>query len=82
VADSQRIVLSAMNLQAFEPRISVFLVNSRDRVRELIGRRTSATAYLKSNALCVVLVLTRSAGLRHEMAHKVAMSTSAFQSDG
>lgn len=73
-AESKRTVLSALDLEVYEPRISVFLVSSRDRMRDLIGRRTNATGYHASNSLCIVWTLSGRSGLRHEMVHVIAMN--------
>jgi len=72
--ESKRIVLSTLDLAVYEPRISVFLVSSRDRMRDLIGRRTNATGYHSSNSVCIVWTLSGRSGLRHEMVHVIAMN--------
>ena len=72
--ESKRAVLATLELGAYEPRISVFLVGDRDRMEDLIGRRTNATAYHASNAVCIVWKRSGTEGLRHEMAHVIAMN--------
>lgn len=66
-------VLEYAGASAYAPLVSVFAVDSRDRMRDLIGRRTNATGFYSSNAICLVWPRTGRSGLTHELTHLVTM---------
>ena len=70
---SKERVLAYLQEPAFEPTVAVFLVENRDRMNDLIGRRPNATAFLSSNALCLVWSESLKVGATHELLHIVAM---------
>lgn len=59
---------------AYEPTVSIFVVDTRARMKDLIGRSSNATAYYTSNALCLVWADTWRVGATHELFHVVAMN--------
>lgn len=59
---------------AYEPTVSIFVVDTRARMKDLIGRASNATAYYTSNALCLVWADTWRVGAAHELFHIVAMN--------
>jgi hypothetical protein len=59
---------------AYEPTVSIFVVDTRARMKDLIGRPSNATAYYTSNALCLVWADTWRVGATHELFHVVAMN--------
>lgn len=67
-------VLRYLQEPVFEPTVSIFVVDSRDRMRDLIGRRSNAIAYHTSNAICLVWSNSLQVGTVHELLHIVAMN--------
>ena len=67
-------VLRYLQEPLFEPTVSLFVVDSRDRMQDLIGRRSQATAYYTSNAICYVWSNALKVGATHELLHIVAMN--------
>ena len=47
-------VVTYLQAARYEPTVSIFVVESRDRMKDLIGRPTNAMAFYKSNAICLV----------------------------
>jgi hypothetical protein len=72
--ESKQHILTALDLSAYEHKVSIFLVDSRERMRELIGRETNATGFHTTNAVCLVWARSGTSGLRHEMTHIIAMN--------
>ncbi len=57
---------------AYEPTVSVFVVDTRERMKDLIGRPSNAIAFYRSNSLCLVWSDTLRGGATHELLHVVA----------
>lgn len=68
-------VLRYLDETDYAPTVSIFAVEDRDRMEDLIGRRTNATAYHASNALCLIWSGSGRASATHELLHVVAMNT-------
>ncbi len=58
----------------YEQTVSIFVVDTRARMKDLIGRPSNATAYYTSNVLCLVWADTWRVGATHELFHVVAMN--------
>jgi hypothetical protein len=67
-------VLDYVGETAYEPVVSIFVVDTRDRMEDLIGRRSNATAYYTSNSICLIWADTWRVGVTHELFHVVAMN--------
>ncbi len=74
VVISKSQVLLYMSLQEYPPTVAVFAVDTRQRMQDLIGRRTNATGFFDSNVLCLVWPRSGGDGLTHELTHVVAMN--------
>ncbi len=67
-------VLTYLQEAAYEPTLSFFVVVDRDRMKDLIGRRSNGTGYYTSNALCLVGTESIRHGATHELLHVIAMN--------
>ena len=72
--EARRQVLAYLEEPPYEPIVSIFVVDSRDRMKDLIGRPSNATAYYTSNSLCLVWTDTWRGGATHELLHVLAMN--------
>jgi len=54
--------------------LSIFVVGNRDRMKDLVGRRTNGTGYYASNAICLVGTDGIRGGATHELLHVMAMN--------
>ncbi|MEZ4700821.1 MAG: hypothetical protein R2834_10865 [Rhodothermales bacterium] len=57
-----------------EPRATIFLVDSRDRMRALIGHETNGIAFFKTRTLCYIVNERMMLSATHELLHVVAMN--------
>jgi hypothetical protein len=76
-ADARRArqrVLTYLKEPMYEPTVSIFVVDTRERMKDLIGRRSNAMAYHTTNVLCLVWADTWRIGATHELLHVVAMN--------
>jgi hypothetical protein len=73
-AAAREVILNGLNLDNYNATISIFVVDTRERMRTLIGRETNGVGFHTANAVCLVWPRTGSSGLRHEIAHVVAMN--------
>lgn len=74
-ADSARQrVLAYLQEAPYEPAVSIFVVGDRDRMKDLVGRRSNGTGYYTSNALCLVGTDGIRHGATHELLHVIAMN--------
>ena len=67
-------VLAYLQEPVYEPTVSMFIVDSRDRMKDLVGRRSNGTGYYTSNAVCVVRSDEMRSITTHELLHVVAMN--------
>lgn len=72
--EARQRVLAYLHESVYPPTLSIFVVGDRDRMKDLVGRRTNGTGYYGSNAVCLV----GTGGIRgvatHELLHVVAMN--------
>ncbi|MFG0276070.1 MAG: hypothetical protein ACF8QF_13545 [Phycisphaerales bacterium] len=73
-AAARELILRGLELDTYDPTLSIFVIDTRERMRTLIGRETNGVGFHISNAVCLVWPRTGSSGLRHEIAHVVAMN--------
>jgi hypothetical protein len=71
-ARAKREVLTYLGEDVYEPTISVFVVDSRQRMKDLTGRATQGTGFYSSNSICIVW--TGRIRTTHEMLHIIAMN--------
>lgn len=72
--DSSRAsVTRALGLAETRDTVSVFLVPSRARMRDLVGRESNGTAFPNTNTLVLVLFPSGWIGAQHELLHLMAM---------
>ncbi len=67
-------VLSYLQVGPYEPTVSIFVVGDRDRMKDLVGRRSNGTGYYTSNAVCLVGTDGIRHGATHELLHVIAMN--------
>lgn len=67
-------LLIALEMQDDGREVRVFALDSRERMQELIGRKTNATAYHEAASVCIVWPRAGAPGLKHELAHVITMS--------
>jgi hypothetical protein len=71
---ARRRVLAYLEEPTYERTVSIFVVDTLDRMEALVGRRSNATGYHTSDAICLVWGETRRVGATHELLHVVAMN--------
>jgi hypothetical protein len=67
-------VLAYLQEASYEPTVSIFVVSDRDRMKDLVGRRSNGTGYYTSNALCLVGTDGIRHGATHELLHVITMN--------
>ncbi len=73
-AQAKQRVLEVLDETGYPPVVFVFVVDSRDRMKQLIGRRSNAVAYYSTNTMCIIVGETIRVGAAHELLHVVAMN--------
>ena len=67
-------ILDLLHINAYNGPLHLFLVSSRTRIRELIGRETNGTAFYQTGVLVFIISETQMLSARHELLHVVAMN--------
>ncbi len=73
-SSARRRVLAYLQEAAYKPTVSIFVVGDRDRMKDLVGRRSNGTGYYRSNAVCLVGTDGIRHGATHELLHVIAMN--------
>jgi len=66
-------ILNLLEIRSYNRPLSLFIVSSRDRMRQLIGRETNATAFVRTGVLAFIVSEEFTLSARHELLHVVAM---------
>ena len=67
-------VLKFLGIQQYEERVSIFLVESKKRMKDLNGLSVSATGFSQSNTICLIPHLSPPSNVGHELLHIMAMN--------
>ncbi len=67
-------VHQVLDVHDTEPRSYLFLVDSRERMRDLIGAETNGMAFYKTRVLCYIVNERMLLSATHELLHVVAMN--------
>lgn len=67
-------VLDVLGLESYGPRIHVFMVDARPKMRRLTGRSTNAIAFHRTNVVALTVTASWSTLTPHEVLHVVAMN--------
>lgn len=67
-------VLGLLGLESYPDTISVFVIESRVRMAELIGWETNGSAFPQRNVICYVFSETIQAHGAHELAHVISIN--------
>ena len=65
-------VLEFIGEERYDERVSIFLVDSRQRMKDLIGLSINATGFYKTNVVCLVAGALPPATVGHELVHVIA----------
>jgi hypothetical protein len=68
-------VLRLLGVSSYPHQIDFFIVDSRERMKELIGRETNAIAFPQTNVICFIFGSQANASGAHELMHAVAKNT-------
>ena len=67
-------ILTLLNVRAYDRPLHLFVVSSRQRMRQLVGRETNGTAFHRTGVLVFIVSADMRLGARHELLHVVAMN--------
>jgi len=73
-AEAKQRVLEIIDEPGYPDVVFIFVVDSRDRMKQLVGRRSNAIAYYTTNTMCLIVGETIRAHAAHELLHIVAMN--------
>jgi hypothetical protein len=72
--EARRRVLDLLGERRYPPRVHVFAVETRERMRQMLGWETNGQAIPDGNALCVVFSKLTNAAGAHELMHVVSQN--------
>ena len=67
-------ILELLDVQSYDRPLHLFLVSSRERMRQLVGRETNGTAFFRTGVLAFIISEDQTLSARHELLHVVAMN--------
>ncbi len=67
-------VLKFLVEERYDQRVSIFLVESKQRMKDLIGLSISATGFNQTNTICLIPHSLPPSNVGHELLHVIAMN--------